>query len=296
MVREFDRTVAVGQVRLLSPELTPDTDRPVFVAVFGDWAEGEVLMAPFSPFSIPATPGEWLTGRTTPVLQVLQVWNARSVPSASLAESWHVDDFTRQECKNAWLVFEHEAFGKALASELEQQVGPPLIHPDDPRRTYQDDEVALLAQFQSRAQYMQEGPEVTREGDEIVDPRSTKNEVGDSSGEMERFAASGKQLLPDNVGVDDLLPGFQGEAVGDHSEPSKCGTMSLSFVGPEAPRPIEVPLGGIVVSWPTGQTEPAHFSYRSGRWRVEIPIPLPWSETVSLLQQKKIRIERIPSA
>ena len=296
LVREFDRPVAVGQVRLLSPERTPDTDRPVFVAVFGDWDEGEVLMAPFSPFSVPATTGEWLTARTTPVLRVLEVWNARSVPNAALDESWLVDEFAPAECKAAWHVFEHEAFGKPLAPEFEQQVGPPLVHPEDPRRRYQDEEVALLAKFQAAAERMQEmpdaasGPNETMEAKELYDIRSTQDALGDSSKEPLALAAS---ELPRRERLDDLLPGFLGEAWGDDCEPSKVSSVSLAVPGAESPRPAEVPAA-VIVKWPAGQTESQSFTHDSGWWFVEIQLPLSWPKTVSLLRAKKISIEPVP--
>ncbi|MEI7819496.1 MAG: hypothetical protein WCK55_01160 [Verrucomicrobiota bacterium] len=295
LVREFDRPVAVGQVRLLSPELTPDSDRPVFIAVFGEWDEAEVLIAPFSPFSVPATTGEWLTGRTTPVLQVLEVWNARSVPNAALEESWRVDAFTDAECKGAWHVFEHDAFGKALDPEFEQQVGPPLVHPEDPRRRYQDEEVALLAKFQASAQSMQ-GRRFDEDDSAPAAAAAPELQEAFETGEDLALAASEKELLPEIVRVDDLLAGFQGEATGDGCAPSKASRLRLTFTGPESPRPMEVPAGGVIIVWPTGQTEPSSFTHRSGRWRTEIRLSLPWPEMVSLLREKKIRSETVPPA
>lgn len=152
LVRDFDHPASVGEIRVLSPVLTPNIERPVFVAVFGDWDEGEVLVAPFSPFSVPATPGEWLTGRSNPVLKVLEIWNARSVPKAALDQSWLVDELTDSECESAWCIFEHDAFGATLPHQFEQDLGAPLIHPNDPRRRYQDEEMAMLVNFQALAE------------------------------------------------------------------------------------------------------------------------------------------------
>jgi hypothetical protein len=293
LVREFDRSVAVGQVRLLSPELTPDTDRPVFVAVFGDWDEGEVLMAPFSPFSVPATTGEWLTGRSAPVLRVLEVWNARSVPYSALEESWLVDAWTDAECKGAWYVFEHEAFGKALPAEFEQEVGPPLVHPDDPRRKYQEEEVALLAKFQALAQSIQDLRCDDGSGTTTTRSPEIPGAIGAKTEEL-ALAAAERELLPEIVRVDDLLPGFQGEATGDGCAPSEASTFRFAMTAAESPRPLEVPAGAVVMVWPAGRTEPTRFEYRSGRWRANIRLSLPWPETVSLLRMKKIRVEQVP--
>ena len=107
------------------------------------------------------------------------------------------------------------------------------------------------------------------------------------------LAASEKELLPEVVPMDDMLDGFQGEATGDGCAPSKASTLRLAIIGPESPRPIEVPADGVIIVWPTGQTEPHGFIHRSGRWRANIRLPLPWPETVALLREKKIRIEPV---
>ena len=123
-----------------------------------------------------------------------------------------------------------------------------------------------------------------------------RNAIGSEFGEGLALAASEKELLPEIVRVDDLLAGFQGEATGDGCAPSKASTLRLTFTGPESPRPTEVPGGGVIIAWPTGQTEPRSFTHRSGRWRTEIRLSLPWPEMVSLLREKKILIETVPPA
>ena len=120
--------------------------------------------------------------------------------------------------------------------------------------------------------------------------RARRKAAEPAAGGEWHLAASEKKPLPEIVRVDDLLAGFQGEATGDGRNPSKTSTLRLAFTGPESPRPGEVPAGGVIVKWPTGQTEPHPFIFRDGRWRVKIPLPLPWGETVSLLEEKKIQI------
>lgn len=107
------------------------------------------------------------------------------------------------------------------------------------------------------------------------------------------LAAASTELLPGVMPVDDLLPGFQGEATGDGCTPSVASTLRLAFTGPESPRPAEVPHAGVIVVWPTGQTEPHGFAHRAGSWRANIRLPLPWPETVALLKENKIRIEPV---
>lgn len=283
LVREFDRPVAVGQVRLLSPELTPDTDRPVFVAVFGDWDEGEVLMAPFSPFSVPATTGEWLTGRTTPVLRVLEVWNARSVPTAALEKSWRVDAFKDTECKGAWHVFEHDAFGKVLAPEFERQVGPPLVHPDDPRRQYQDEEFALLAKFQASVEHMQEEDKRDSVDRQAVTPSVFAPVEFDPDYAM----AAGKSHLPEQIDVSHLLPEFTALARGSVRRPGEATVFTFSCTVKRGSHPPP----DVVVSWPPdGTSRPCVFRENFGRWMAEIEIELRWRDAVSLLDEGKIVI------
>jgi hypothetical protein len=145
LTRPFDAPVEVGQIRLLSPRLVPDADRPMFVAIFRAWEDDLVLVAPFSRFSTPATQGEWLTGRPTPALRVLAVWNSRTLPLSRLEESWSVDVLTPLECDAAWAVFEHAISGRPLPETRALDVGPPVRHPEDPRLRYQGEENALFA-------------------------------------------------------------------------------------------------------------------------------------------------------
>ena len=117
-----------------------------------------------------------------------------------------------------------------------------------------------------------------------------------SFGEPLALAASEKELLPEVVPLDDLLAGYQGEATGDGCAPSNASTLRLVFTGSESPRRAKVPTGEVIIVWPTGQTEPQCFIHRSGAWRADIRLPLPWPETVSLLRDRKISIEPVPPA
>lgn len=135
---------AVGQIRLLSPSLAPG--RPVYVALFRDWESGEVMMAPFSEYTSPATVGEFLTSRRETALKVVSVWNARNVPLSLLSEkSWLVGSLTKQEMANCWNLFRHVTTGAALAKSLEDRVAPPIFVEKDPRIQYQDEESQGLA-------------------------------------------------------------------------------------------------------------------------------------------------------
>jgi hypothetical protein len=147
----FDPDVCVGQIRLLSPKLIPDCPRFLYFAVVADWAEGMKLISPFSNFSEPASPGELHTGRSDFALRVLCLWNSHTLPSELLAHSWIVDRMTESEVDAAWAVFESATLGKPLPAELVQRVGPPISHPRDPRRQYQEEEVRLMSPLRQKA-------------------------------------------------------------------------------------------------------------------------------------------------
>jgi hypothetical protein len=135
---------APGQVRLLAPALTPAASRPVYVAVLREWETGDLLVAPFGPFSVPATTTELLTRRLDLALRVLCLWNARTVPLTVLRQSWLVEPLTVREAADAWAVFRCAATGRPIPATLARRVGPPIFVPTDPRLIYQTREVAAL--------------------------------------------------------------------------------------------------------------------------------------------------------
>lgn len=145
LVRPYDEQVEVHQIRLLGPTVAPDSDRPICVAILGDTPDKLFLTAPFSRFGIPATPGEWLTGRDTRALRVLSIWNTRLFDSNYLRESWLIGELTEAESAAAWEVFGFQMAAQPLPSTLASQVGPPVVHPRDPRLRYQAEEAALFA-------------------------------------------------------------------------------------------------------------------------------------------------------
>ena len=146
LVRPYDsRSPRVGEIRLLSSRVVPGSDRPLYLAVLSVWGKGMFLAAPFSPYAAPATPGEWLTGRTAGPLLVLSLWNARVIGRETLGQSWIAASLRAGEVKDALSVFRHATTGEALPARLVKQVGPPILVPHDPRSTYQQEQATLLA-------------------------------------------------------------------------------------------------------------------------------------------------------
>lgn len=145
VVMPFNADVQVGDVRLLSPNLLPEANRPVYVAVLSDWDDGRWLVAPFSAFTVPATRGELTMLVTDHPLKTLCLWNARDISHRVLSQSWIVERMSDMEREAAWSVFRHVAIGSELTKSMWARVGAPVFHQDDPRREYQRDESRMLA-------------------------------------------------------------------------------------------------------------------------------------------------------
>jgi hypothetical protein len=149
-VQPFDRFgIWPSDVRLLNPWLVRGVRRPLYFVVLAEWLDGLWLIAPFSRFTMPATVGEWNTGRgeadpRQDPLSILSLWNAHTVPPEAVQQSWFIDTLTDTEMANAWEVFRHVTTGKPLTPALRDRVGPPIYHPADPRNDYLAQEAAGL--------------------------------------------------------------------------------------------------------------------------------------------------------
>ncbi len=144
-VRNYDTDVSVGQIRLLSPTVLPQASQPVYIAVLSEWEDDMVVIAPFSPFSQPATVGELLSGRNEAPLRVLSAWNSPAIPRSAIASSWVVDDLSEIEFNDFHAILDHVTTGEPLPEHLGQRVGPPLTHPQDPRLQFQREQISMLA-------------------------------------------------------------------------------------------------------------------------------------------------------
>lgn len=145
-VKAYDQApMQPGEIRLLAPGVTPEADEPVFVAVISEWKPVGFLVTPFSRFPVPGLTGEVFTGWKEPQLRVLNVWNSYSLSPEALRESWLIDQLSPEECRVARAVFRHAIFGHDLEPALQNRIGPPIVHPDDPRLIYQQQELQRLA-------------------------------------------------------------------------------------------------------------------------------------------------------
>jgi hypothetical protein len=145
-------SIAAGQIRLLHPlPASPASDRPIYVAVLRQNTDGTFLIVPFSRFSTPAVPGELKTGLEGIHVRVLCVWNSRTVQASTLAHSWHAGEISDDKMRQALDLHRRIAAqrgndglpGKQNPS-LEDEIGPPLLHPLDPRHQYLAEESATF--------------------------------------------------------------------------------------------------------------------------------------------------------
>ncbi len=153
LVNPFDSTININEIRLLSPKLVPDIKRPYYVAVIKEFDNNLMLIAPYSPFPIPATPGELNTGNKHFSIANLQLWNAKTIPKVLLKQSWLVDEIKQEDADDAFAVYANFTSGKALPEQLTKRIGLPIINQKDPRIEYQEKENELLLPLQEKILY-----------------------------------------------------------------------------------------------------------------------------------------------
>ena len=180
-------SVAAGQIRLFQPVWSVAHQRLLYVAVIREDPPDSYLIAPFSRFTEPATPGEWRTGRSQPGWRVLCLWNARALPADVVRRSWLVDRLTDAERIAAEAVWSRQVVATDLPGELLSQVGPPLSHPLDPRQAYLEEEKPVLDALAGPAR----PPTSVHETSELALAAETRAIYGEPS----RFAISGTSLI-----------------------------------------------------------------------------------------------------
>lgn len=125
-----------GQIRLW-PSVTGECGPMYGLLVAPSYGSWGVL--PFSPLSLPAVPEE-LTVMEAPPLRVVQGWNLRRIPADAARGSWCVGALPEAERFRVDLFLTVCAAGGPLPPILSGRVGPPLVHPLDPRYAYRDAE------------------------------------------------------------------------------------------------------------------------------------------------------------
>lgn len=143
-VDAYDSDIKEGQIRILSKRFTDDPDVIPYVVVLERWNKDMWLVAPFSQYGTPATPGEMKTGLDIYGLRVLQAWNARTVQPCLLEKSWLCREVGDALRKQALALFRHEFGGKELPADFSAERGSPIIFEADPRCDFQAESIARL--------------------------------------------------------------------------------------------------------------------------------------------------------
>jgi hypothetical protein len=133
-----------GQIRLLHPVTPAACARPLYLAVLDPAGPESRLAVPFGRFTEPAFPGELATRRRAPCLRVLCLWNAAPVPDRVLRQSWMAGRLTAAEQRDALAVLRTAQPSPALC----RRMGPPLVHPLDPRHVYRQEDLEVMAELQ----------------------------------------------------------------------------------------------------------------------------------------------------
>lgn len=134
--KSYDADIAPGQIRILSYRFVKDHQKIPYVAVLDRWVGDYWLVAPFSPYSFPATPGEMVTGRSQMFTRVLQVWNARTLQASLLRYSFLGDSLDETVRQEALALFRHRLSGTSLPETFSALVGSPVLLDMDPRQEY----------------------------------------------------------------------------------------------------------------------------------------------------------------
>jgi hypothetical protein len=140
--RDTETRWSPGDIGLLYP--TPPAP-PVYTLILECTGDRNFLICPFSRFAEPATPGEWSTGSQAIPLRVLCLWNSLVATSTVLEQGWHSGRLSQPQLDSALELHEHLNSSAPLALVDPSDLGPPLIHPADPRWLYLEEESRFLA-------------------------------------------------------------------------------------------------------------------------------------------------------
>lgn len=141
------KEVSVGDIVLLQPARSVDEPDGLLYAVLLENPTptvGQWFLVPFSRFAVPALPSEWVTGLRAAPLRVLCCWNYRQVSVASIPPHWRVRRLNKGQRVLFAEVVRCLVEGTTLSERHHSRVGPPLLHPGDPRHRYMEEERARL--------------------------------------------------------------------------------------------------------------------------------------------------------
>ena len=134
-VAPMDDNIEIGQIRLLAPAAS---ENMVFIVIVSITKDGNIGCVPFGSLAEPATPDELLSERAIEVVRVYSLWNLREVSPNIVGKSWIVDLLDKPETKRLLRALAALDRNGSLPNDLLEDAGPPLVHPEDPRREYKN--------------------------------------------------------------------------------------------------------------------------------------------------------------
>ena len=146
-------SVAPGQIRMLKASLTSDPEIITSVLVLSQWEGANWLIAPFSRFTVPATPGELSTNADFAAYSVLEVWNATVVPDLLVnSDSVFLRTVPEELRKEACQLYFHLLAEDVLPDSTAEKTGPQILSEIDPRIQYLLNEQEQLRPLQREAE------------------------------------------------------------------------------------------------------------------------------------------------
>ena len=170
-VKPFDEDLQCGQIRLLA-----DVDRITYIVLLRRWGDNAFVTMAFSHYDFPATDEEMSLERDAGLyLNVLQVWNTRTLLDETLKKSWLCGTLPEDMCGDAWTFWLALTTGSELPDRLVEKSGTPVEDEDDVRLEYLREEMAVFAGVDSADLALAEtssadaAPETATGGDSFPD-------------------------------------------------------------------------------------------------------------------------------
>ena len=138
-VAEFDKKLEVGQVRLLT-----DVNEVTYILLLKKWDDDSFLVTAFSHYNFPATNEELSLGcYAGAYLNVLQIWNTRTLRNPILQKSWICGTLSERVCDEAWLFWNSMINGSQLSDDILSRTGTPIEDIEDIRIQYMREEISI---------------------------------------------------------------------------------------------------------------------------------------------------------
>ena len=140
-IRDFDTNLKCGQIRLLA-----DVECITYVVLLHSSGNDAFVTTAFSHYDFPATDQEMaLKGRPGLYLNVLQIWNTRTLRNEILRKSWLCGTLSEAVCRDAWTFRLSLTTGKKLPEHILAASGTPIEDRDDIRLQYMQEEKRVFA-------------------------------------------------------------------------------------------------------------------------------------------------------